>query len=167
MTTTDLVYQGAEFIFAKKYDRALQCLEEARANNSTDAMVLLGDIYFDGNGVEIDFNKAKENYEQVNELNDSNGAVRIGNMCYYGKGVEKDYLKVKEYYESAIGFKNTNDNAYHNLADLYLNRYGVNKDTTKAKEYLELSTQYGNKVAPLKLGSMYLNGNGVLKHFNI
>ena len=90
----------------------------------------------------------------------------LGMIYYYGKGVE-DYLKVKEYYESAIGFKNTNDNAYHNLADLYLNRYGVNKDTTKAKEYLELSTQYGNKVAPLKLGSMYLNGNGVLKHFNI
>ena len=54
-----LVSQGVGYLNQRNYQKAVEYFEEAAEQNNTNAMILLGNMYYNGNGVEINYNKAK------------------------------------------------------------------------------------------------------------
>lgn len=82
MNSNELVIKGSNYYAQGNYRRAIECLEPAAEQNHTDAMIILGNFYYYGYGVEQNYDTAKGYYERAMRNNDSNGSLRIGNMYY-------------------------------------------------------------------------------------
>ena len=72
-------------------------IAEAEAG-STEAMVKLGDMYRDGDGVEADMETAGSWYEKAGDAGDGNAYQWLGNMYYNASGDQKDYGRAFEAY---------------------------------------------------------------------
>ena len=66
-----------------------------------DALNEIGNMYFDGQGVEKDDKKALEYYTKAAEKGDTDALINIGVMYANGQGVEKDDKKAFEYLTKA------------------------------------------------------------------
>ncbi|MCR8746372.1 SEL1-like repeat protein [Romboutsia lituseburensis] len=63
----------------------------------------LGDSYFNGTNVDIDYVKAFDIYKELAESGNINAQIKIANMYKDGLGVNQDYYKSIEWYSKAIG----------------------------------------------------------------
>lgn len=63
----------------------------------------LGDNYFNGTNVDIDYVKAFDIYKELAELGNINAQIKVANMYKDGLGVNQDYYKSIEWYSKAIG----------------------------------------------------------------
>ncbi len=104
----------------KDFEEAFKWYSLAIENNITDSMVNLGYMYLYGDGVEINYEKAKEYFlNSIKEYNDHPlGYYAIGIMYEEGLGVEKNlgmlginYAKVNE--EIAADFNLPNTKGYY------------------------------------------------------
>ena len=111
------------------------------------AQNLLGQRYFNGNGVKQSYEIAKELYEQATEQLDLGAMYNLGCMYQNGYGVAQSYEKAKELFEHAGHLGNVN--AQFNLGALYVNgiRYGFEKDLTKARKWFTKADAQGDKNA--------------------
>lgn len=92
-------------------------------------------LYENGNGTEQDYSKAIEHYELSAKQGDLDALVHLGLMHVFVNGFEKSYSKAKEYFERAM---KDNSNALFNLAEIYVNGYGVPKDYELAKHLYQI-----------------------------
>ena len=69
--------------------------------NDARAQCDLGMMYFEGNGVEQDYIKAKQWFEKSAQQGDAYARFRLGVIYEDGTGVEQDYTKAKQWYEQA------------------------------------------------------------------
>lgn len=58
------------------------------------AQCRLGSLYYNGDDVERNLEKAKYWFENSAEQGDSDAQVSLGSMYLYGEGVEQDYSSV-------------------------------------------------------------------------
>ena len=87
---------------------AIREYEQAANNGSIEAMLILGDIYRDGSGVNVeDFKKAGEWYSMALNKDCSDAAIRLGDL-EKKKGSEK---KAWEWYENAAKIGNAEGQA--------------------------------------------------------
>lgn len=84
-------------------------------------------------------------------------------MHVFVNGFEKSYSKAKEYFERAI---KDNSNALFNLAEIYVNGYGVPKDYELAKHLYQIAAKSDNSYALLRLGDLYLTGDYYEKDYS-
>ncbi|KAK8854359.1 hypothetical protein M9Y10_016919 [Tritrichomonas musculus] len=161
--------------------------------NTYEAFLILGNIYFYGLNVPKDYIKAKQYYEHsaisykmrhfhlfgsavscnVDNLKDFyeltaikpdvSPFLNLGFLYQNGYGVDKSYLKAKKYYELAA--EENNSFAFYFLGYFYKKGYDVKQDYLKVKAYYELSAEYGNSEAYLKLGNLYKKGIGVKQNY--
>ena len=111
---------------------------EEKDNTETDAQdgeevnyVELGNKYYNGEGVEVDYAKAAENFENAIANGDYSCAGILGNMYNIGQGVAVDKQKAFEYYKLAV--ENGADASYERgVALCYLNGEGVEQNTELA-----------------------------------
>ena len=125
------------FKTAERYAEALECYLKAAELGSTSVYEKIGDLYYNGLGVETNYSEAIKWYQK--ELERSRPAVsayeNTAIMYRYGRGVEKDLDKSNELYKKAI---------------------------ERAKESLKFSLEYaGMDMAAIDtatLGRLYENG---------
>ena len=119
----------------KNVKRGLACLEACVADDYVPGIEGLANVYFNGDLVEEDMNRAKELLEKAVGLGSGNAAYRLGWM--YERGFlseEPDYVKAMEYYEKAASMENADG---YCRAALYLaNGYGGVTDAVKSKGIL-------------------------------
>ena len=142
----------------------LELLKKAE-NDDPFAQNELGDMYYNGTGVEKDYHKAVEWYQKSAIKRIAKAQCNLGYMYYNGFGVEKDYQKAVEWYQ-----KSANQGcaaAQCNLGVMYRNGFGVEKDYHKAIELYQKAINQGNATAQYNLGFMYENGFGVEKDYNL
>ncbi len=108
-------------------------LEELAGNGDVGAIFELGKAYFEGNGVEANFEKARGYFEVAAERGSQISNYYLGKMYYNGNGVATNHLKAKEYFEKSASADNV-FSAYY-LGKLYYWGDGVEKDYNKANEY--------------------------------
>ena len=110
------------------------CLQRCIDDNYVEAFETLANIYFNGELVEEDIQRARQLREKAIELGSGNAAYRIGWM--YERGLlseDPDYLKAMEYYEKAASMNNADG---YSRAALYLaNGYAGVSDAEKSKAY--------------------------------
>lgn len=148
----------------KNVERGLMCLERCVAGDYVSGIEGLANVYFNGDLVEEDMNRAKELLEKAVELGSGNAAYRLGWM--YERGFlseEPDYAKAMEYYEKAASMDNVDG---YCRAALYLaNGYSGVKDAVKSREYYEKAAEMGSCFAMIELSFLYENGDGVEKSY--
>ncbi|MDE6743040.1 MAG: sel1 repeat family protein [Lachnospiraceae bacterium] len=101
----------------EEYEAALE--DYIKASEGTErlfissAMSNVGWMYFEGKGIEQDYEMALEWYEKAADLGNMYAMNNIGDMYCEGYGVEQDYETALEWYEKAadLGNEFANENA--------------------------------------------------------
>lgn len=113
--------------------KAFSLIESAALQNHVNAMCLLGDLYKDGIGTPLDFDKALKWYKKASNNDNQKAAFKIGYLYLKGLGsVKQDYTKAVEWFSSS-----TYPMAKHWLAICYKSGYGVEQNLLKAKQILQ------------------------------
>lgn len=126
-------------------------LESLAGNGDVGAIYELGQRYFYGVGVELDYTKARNYFEIASERGSSGSNYFLGKIYYNGNGVQTNHLKAKEYFEKSAESDNTFSKYY--LGKLYYWGDGVEKNNEKAEEYKKAVLSkpiYGNQEADLE-----------------
>lgn len=136
-------------------------------NNSTKEEALslfeLGQMYYNGKGVEKDFQKAKNYFELSAAEGYGLAQLWAGYMYYKGLGGIQDYQKAKEYFELSLEKDISGANNWLGL--IYYNGYGVEKDYQKAIEYFKLAASKNHRESQYYLGRMYELGQVVSQDY--
>ena len=97
------------------------------------AQFRLGSLYYNGDVVERNLEKAKYWFEKSAEQGDSDAQVSLGSMYLYGEGVEQDLEKARYWIEKSV--EQGNLNAQYCLGEFYY--YGDAVERERAKYWWE------------------------------
>ena len=113
--------------------KTIEELEELSKDGDVGALYELGKKYFYGDGVSVDYCKAREYFECALAKGSKGSNYFLGKIYYNGNGVSTDYAKAKHYFEESSKYENVYSTYY--LGKLYYWGDGVEKNYTKANEY--------------------------------
>jgi len=122
----------------------------------------VGECYYQGIGVEKNYEEALRWYKKALAQGDESAYYCIGRCYLDGKGVEKNYKTAMRYmhkaYDCGIG------RAAFQIGNCYLTGFGVDIDVEKAIEWYQKAADLNEPRAYLILGKFYLEGKGVEKN---
>jgi len=142
-------------------DKAVKYYTKAvkQDENNDLAWVKVGNLYYFGYSVELNYVLAKKAYLLAFNLGNGVAAQKLGDIYLLGRGVKTNFAKAKFYYEKGIEFGDKQKSTY-NLGLFYEYGTGVNVDYTKAFTLFKESSDNGYSSASSELGFMYLQGTG-------
>ena len=105
----------------------------------------IGDIYYWGKGVAIDYPRAMAAYKIAAEAGDALSQYQVGIMYCKGLGVAVDYKQARPWLEKAAA--QDLPNAVGQLGYMYSNGKGVAPSWRRARELYERAIELGNLVA--------------------
>ena len=153
--------------------------EENEKELFVPAQYNLAQCYYEGDGVEQNYEKAVYWYTKAAKLGDADAQNNLGNCYQNGEGVEQDYEKAVHWYRKAA--KQGNQEAQKRLNEInkqsqqntnvsasYAAMYNNEKPTQQNNEIADLiqKAQAGDVEALCKLGTHYYNGNKVEQNYN-
>ncbi|WP_026767434.1 tetratricopeptide repeat protein [Selenomonas ruminantium] len=92
----------------KEYNEALLWAEKAAEKDYADAKILIGTMYYNGEGVESSYRKAFEWYENAAKDGSDWGMVYLAGCYERGDGVAQNWSKAYEWYSKAAEAGNEN-----------------------------------------------------------
>ena len=123
------------------------------------AMVKVGQMHENGEGVKEDLEQAVAMYRKAAEKGSVEGRFNLA-VCYeMGTGVEKDETKAAELYQQGVDAGDIN--SMNNLGVCYEEGIGVAVDAKKAVELYVMAGKDGDGDAKSNLAECYENGVGV------
>ncbi len=131
---------------------SVEDLERAIDNADVCAMVELGKRFCYGDGVEKNFDRAKELFQKAADLEDADGETWLARCLFTGKGVERNWNLALEYYKRAAAKGHAG--AEINLGALYAAGLGAPKDLKQAEQYLGHAADKGLPVAQFYLANL-------------
>ena len=137
---------------SQDYAKAREWYEKAADGGNSDAMVSLGLLYANGQGVAQDYAKAREWYEKAAAKDNAVAMNNLGWLYQNGWGVAQDYAKASDWFEKAADKGNAD--AMSNLGWLYAHGQGVAQDYAKARELYQKAADRGNAEAKTRLEQM-------------
>jgi len=132
---------GCKFLDEKQYVKALEYFQLAADQGLADAQNYLGNMYFNGYGVEKSYQKAAEYYQLAANQGSAKAQYILGLMYEIGYDGKQSYQKALEYFQLAADQGSAI--AQCNLGYMYKNGYGVEKSFQKALEYVQLAADQG------------------------
>ena len=135
------------------YKSALKYATESAEKNEKWGLTVLGGIYLDGHGVEVDEAKAFDCYMQAASMGDEMALTQLGMMYVEGRGVEQDPTQ-GYFWLNESAQKGHNEGMYA-LAFCYKEGFGVEQDVEKAAEWFKKSAEAGYVDAMLELANYY------------
>ena len=158
-SAAELTEQGVAAYDAEDYSAALPLLVQATEKGDPEAQYTLGRMYFDGDGVAKDVDKARDLFQASAEQEDPGGQTGIGFLYSAGQGVELDDEEAVRWYRLAAdqGFPA----AQANLGYMYQYGRGVAASDEEAVRWYRVASDQGFARAQAALGFMYQQGLGV------
>ncbi|MEA1898796.1 MAG: tetratricopeptide repeat protein [Bacteroidota bacterium] len=123
------------------YSQNQETLEKAKSGDA-QAQFELGIVYFEGNDVDKNYEKAMIWFEKSGSQGNANAQNKLGFMYLLGRGVEKDMKLAAFWYRKAAVQGNTT--AQIKLGFMYIHGNGVNKDLYKASHWIEKAYKSGD-----------------------
>ena len=161
-SSSEEIYQeGKTHLKNKEYDKALECFTKAKEQGYDSAYSALAGLYYNGFGVEKNYEKAFEYAQTANQKN-AGGNYYLGLMYYFGNGVERNYSKSLEYLKKV---ETSASNAAYLIGLMYYNGNGVTQNYATAFEYFQKANEKGVPGGTYYLGRMYYHGKGVEKNY--
>ncbi|WP_164870537.1 tetratricopeptide repeat protein [Helicobacter pylori] len=97
----ELVLLGIKSLKKQDFSQARKYFEKACDLNNGGGCGALGELYYNGEGVEKNLIKAAYFYTKSCELKDGGGCYNLGHLYGSGKGVKQDLKKAFALYEKA------------------------------------------------------------------
>jgi TPR repeat protein len=141
----------AKLAFKHYYDAAQLGNEEAQG--------VISEMYFNGEGVEVDLTLSAYWASRSAELGDAGGMAQLAFLLAYGHGVEKDQKMALALWHKAANKGSAA--AQVQLGNAYQNGLGVQADSGIAFEWFSKAAAQGNVHALSEIGYAYLWGRGV------
>jgi TPR repeat protein len=125
------------------YATALREWQPLADQGNARAQYYVGAMYFEGNGVTKNFDKAAEWFRKAADQGDVNAQPSLGAMYAKGLGVPQDYTKAMKWYRKAAeeGFAESQVN----LGLAYYDGQGVPQDHATAHMWFSLAAENGDK----------------------
>ncbi|KAJ3381871.1 hypothetical protein HDU92_005090 [Lobulomyces angularis] len=153
-----LSQMGKIFFNDQKYTEAVKIFEVASKLGSSSAQYHLGFCYFNGLGVEKDYNKAY-NYFLEASICYPESSFYLGLLLYNGTGVQKNYGESFKHFKIAAESGNAYANCYLGQCCYYGN--GTEKNFKEAFKYFNVSEEIkNNKDAEYYLARFFEKGIG-------
>lgn len=156
MTKLGRLYYEKKAGEAIEASEAVKWLERAVAEHDTDAMQLLSDMYFNGQGVEKNEEQAfcylKDAVEGAEEPSKEN-LYALGHMYRLGLGTAKDIERAQDYLKEAA--EKGNACAMNELGIIHKNAYDIipnPQDEEEATSWFKKAARAGNESSMLSLG---------------
>ena len=168
--SSKLVAKVGNGSYAKRYceNYGISISSELNANHKNiekdtteEELNRLATTYYEGNGVEQDYEKAFTYWERSAAMGNMDAQFRVGFCYFYGIGVKQDYSNAAVWFTKAA--EQGEKGAQYNLGVMYENGIGVRQDYVKAVQYYQISADQGNEFAQCNLAYCYLNGIGIKK----
>ena len=137
----------------------LQTIKEDSKKGVADAMVVLGDKFVHGEGVNQDIFKAIKWYEKAASSGNPNAQKWLGDSYY----MDGEYEKALKWY-----LKNANQgdaSSAYTAGKMYLEGKGTVKNIDKARKFFEISATKEYGPALFELGILY--ATGIKEHRNL
>jgi TPR repeat protein len=143
----DLLKKGEHY---EAITRLVKCAE----NNHLDATCFLGLCYEKGNGVDQDYNAARELYIIAAEKENAAAQYNLGNLYFTGNGVERDEIIAVHWMERSAN--NGDSFSQYNVGKIYFNGYRkIQREKDKGLEFLSIAAENGSLKAALYLAEIY------------
>lgn len=128
----------------KEFHKAKDYFTQAEKLGSKDAIYLLGELYYYGEGVPQDYLKAAEYYEKAADLQQREALFSLGTLYMSGFGYDENPEKAIEYYQKAAALgDNTSINSlgyFYESGD----HEGIAVDLTEAAKWYQQSCDNGD-----------------------
>jgi TPR repeat protein len=129
------------------------------------AIYALGAMYGEGDGVELDLEKAFKYCKTAADLGDENAKFQLGRLYYNGQGVEEDFPMARKLVLEAA---EKNESFFYTLAEMCHCASPGFQDFGEAFDYYQKSTDGKDKFAALRgIGLLYEYGDGVEKNYEL
>jgi TPR repeat protein len=147
--------------FQRGYFITAFSLATDRVTNAGDpkAMTLLGELYANGLGVPLDYQRAAEWYRLAAARGDSNAMFALAMFALNGRAGPRDRQASTQWLAAAA--KLGHPIAAYDLALLYIEGQMFPQDFSRAAELLRVAAQGGSPDAQYALGTFYKAGRGV------
>ena len=160
---SDFVYQkGYALYWKSKYKEAIKYLQLATELEHIEANDLLGDCYYWGRGVEVDYGASYDYYLFSAENGYASAQYHVGNAFQYGKGVTKNIEEAVHWYKKSA--EQDCKEGQFVLAECYWYGIGVDENKEIAVQYYLQSYSDGDVYTGQKLIECYYDGMNVDEH---
>lgn len=146
--------------FPKDSSKAAKWLSESAKQNNANAMLEIGEMLLQGNGVNQNIARGLAYIEKAAELKNPQALISLAKIYDKGEIVEYNPVKTVELLKLSA---DRGDFASQGLLGHYLT-VGETKDIPKAIHYLTMAANHGDAGAQLTLGKLYLSGTEVAKN---
>lgn len=133
------------YLGLEDYEKSLVWARKAAQANNKLALFIMGLLYDEGLGVELNHVEALKWFERAAEAGDDLAQYIAGLFYDKGEFVEQDYVKAFNYYQMAAAQGNLK--AIYELSGLYVSGLGTKADKNKAIELLHKAAEGGLQVA--------------------
>lgn len=147
----------------KDIELALKWLDRGCTDGDVAGCTAMGEMYFRGDGVEADDNKAAAAYLRACKQGSSAECYWIDELVRRGQGDATQQAEALAGLESACSATTPNEDACMVVAGLYAwGGHIAKKNGTRAFDMFKAGCDRGHKMACVQLGHMYGNGIGVV-----
>ncbi|GAB1463585.1 WG repeat-containing protein [Pedobacter sp.] len=150
------VVKGRNELSEKKYTQAFKSFEIAANKGDQEAMVYLGEMYYEGLGVAKDYKKAYEWILKAKNKGNADAAFKLGIMYQYGNGVAQSYAEAYSWYNVAAAKGIAN--ADYNIGLLFESGKGVEKNLQSAFNHYKKAAETGSGFGNYKMSHAYYFG---------
>ena len=144
MSVQELWDNARDAVQAQDYKTAAACYRSAADNEKCSESPLcgkilfeLGNLYYDGKGVDQSFVLAESYYQKASDFGNDNAMFRLGGIYERGAGLRQSYEKAAFYYRNAAELGHPY--AAIALGDLYFAGQGVEQSYEKAETYYRMA----------------------------
>ncbi|MDO9629802.1 MAG: tetratricopeptide repeat protein [Acholeplasmataceae bacterium] len=139
---------------------AIEHFTQAAVLGHADAHYFLGRFYGLGDGISLDFTKAKEHYEKGVSLGSYKCGYALGLIYHTGMGVEKDDTTAKDYFKQNYSILLTEAESkdpvsMHILGTYFYYGFHVQRYIFKAIEWFLKASELGYSDSQYMLGMIY------------
>jgi TPR repeat protein len=145
-------YENGVNGYTKDYSKAIEFYRKSCNLNNGRGCNNLGDLYYNGNGVDKDYDVAFYLFEKACKLNSEYGCFSLGKMYADGKGTLQDYQKAKSHYNKScqLGYKVAcNINLNNNSSDSNISNKDQSSQRQHGHQFPDLQgtrSSYGNQM---------------------
>lgn len=163
-TPADWYERGSEYQLGvagvKDMPNAMKWYEKAAKEKNTEAMTMLGVLYYEGkDGVQKNEGRAREYIIEAANLGDPNAQYQQGFLYNKGScGFKKDFTKAMESFKKAAVQDHVLSQSV--LGDAYQQGTMVKQDLKEAARWYFKAAENGDAHAQYQLGDMHMNGEG-------
>ncbi len=132
------------------FSEAFRWFQKAALKGNKNAQNMIGQMYYDGDGVKRSYEKARGWFEKAAEQNHAEAQYMLGLIHYYGRGVQKNFTTAAQWFGKAA--KQKYNAAQYMLGLIHYEGKGMKKNLTEAEKWFRQAAEEGDQDAQYMLG---------------